>query len=76
MTIFQKKQIGQLTFESFNFSFILGNLNHSSGKDTEGEAGPLPEPHHNKSCLEFLTSSDINLAVQTQKMDRGLKFQI
>ena len=32
----------------------------------------LIEPHHDKTCLEFLTRSDTNRAVQPQKMARGL----
>ena len=31
----------------------------------------LIEPHHDKTCLEFLTRSDTNRAVQPQKMARG-----
>ena len=34
------------------------------------------ESRREKACPRFLTRSDTNLAVQTQKMARGLKFQI
>ena len=34
------------------------------------------EPHHEKTCLGFLTRSDTNRAVQPQKIARGLKFRI